>query len=175
MPNPVQAPTRYGKRLARTSGVFAGRAVRRLSFLKRARFGGVELATQFAANRRIQFSPTHPPALPYRVDQRVQHLPGLPQFGSRYAAKRSGAVLGLVVAAYKIPARVAAPERQAPQVRPVRVDLAAVRQPSVDVAAATAAVNTPHSALNVLHFGDRACAFKCCLQRLRGHARPSLG
>lgn len=44
----------------------------------------------------------------------------------RDAAERGSAVAGLVVAAHMIAAGVTAPERQVLQIRPVRVDLAAI-------------------------------------------------
>ena len=124
--------------------VFAGSAVRLPRFFKRARLCGVVLPPQFAPNRCVQFASAHLPTLPYRVNQRVQPLPGLFKLGSGYAAKRPGAVFGLVVAPNKVPARIAAPEWQASQVGPVRVNLAAVRQSGVNIPAATAAVNTPN-------------------------------
>jgi hypothetical protein len=65
-----------------------------------------------------------------------------------------------VVAAHEVPAGIAAPERQTAQVGPVRVNLASVRQASINIPAATAAVNTPNPAFDVTHNGGYTCAFK---------------
>jgi hypothetical protein len=91
---------------------------------------------------RVQGSPLHQPALPDRIDQRVQMLPRLFEFWRRDAAQRAGSVLRLVVAPDEVPAGIAAPEGQTPKVCAVRVNLGAIGQTGLDFLLAAAAVET---------------------------------
>lgn len=129
-------------------GEFSGHPVGRPCFLYRPGLGGVEIPPQLPADGVIQFTPSHPARLPYRVDQRVQVLSGLFELGRRNAAERRRPVPGLVVASHEIAACVAAPERQVSEVGAVGVDLATVRQACIDISATSTAMDPSDFSLN---------------------------
>lgn len=91
-------------------------------------------------NPLVELGPIKSLALPKRIKNSVDVLPGLLDLRRWYDTKWSRSILCLVMAADEVSAVVALPEGQIAKVWPMRIDFATVRQPSWHLLAASAAI-----------------------------------
>ncbi len=113
----------------------------RVHFVHRPRVSGVIVPANFATDRCIQSLSSDPSASPHGVNNCVQPLPRRADLWRRNVSKRLCSFHRFVMTSDVIPADVAYPERQRLQVCAVRINLAAVRQPRINITGTTAAEN----------------------------------
>ena len=123
----------------------------RVHFVHRPRVPGVIATADFAADLCIEILSANASASPHGVDNCVQPLPRRADLRRRNVSQRLCSFRRLVMTSDVIPADVAYPERQRLQVCAVRINLATVRQPRINITGTTAAENAPSVGLHCAH------------------------